>query len=151
MNILLYRENADNIAARLQATIERTCHGERLELFSTLEELDRRLRKPLDSIETIAVLVPASDEQLAQVVALAELLDDIRIILVLPDQCAATVAMGHRLRPRFLSYRDSDWSDVTAVLEKMIHMGSAGHDGEAVPDGEKDFMCRQCRWHRSGG
>lgn len=125
MNILLYRENSDDIAAHLEAMVESRCNEEELELFSNLEEFDRRLRQPQESNETIAVLIPASAEQLAQVVSIAELLDDIRIILVLPDQDTATVALGHRLRPRFMSYRDSDLSDVAAVLQKMIHLGSS--------------------------
>ncbi|MDY0038960.1 MAG: hypothetical protein RBS57_01515 [Desulforhabdus sp.] len=130
MNIILYRENGDDMAAHLQMMVEKTCQQENLELYSELEDLGRRLRQPLDSTETIAVLVPADGEQLAHVVSFAELLDTIRIILVLPDQSAATIAMGHRLRPRFLSYRKGDCGDVAAVLEKMIRLGIAGQDGK---------------------
>jgi hypothetical protein len=42
-----------------------------------------------------------------------------RIILVLPDRDDETVAMGHRLRPRMVSYNDGDYLDVAAVLIRM--------------------------------
>ena len=68
----------------------------------------------------IAILLAASKEELQELVSVGELLEDIRIILVLPDTDRDTVANAHILRPRYLTYVDSDFSDVAAVLSKML-------------------------------
>jgi hypothetical protein len=43
-----------------------------------------------------------------------------KTIVILPDSNPDTVAKGHILRPRFLSYCDGDFQDVAAVLSRMI-------------------------------
>jgi len=49
-----------------------------------------------------------------------DFLEDVRLILILADSSAETVARGHLLRPRFLTYTDHDMSEVSSVLGKMI-------------------------------
>jgi hypothetical protein len=44
---------------------------------------------------------------------------DVRIILVLPDTEEQTIAMAHRLRPRFLTYIDSNIAALGTVVSKM--------------------------------
>jgi hypothetical protein len=43
-----------------------------------------------------------------------------RIILIAPDRDKETIAIAHRLRPRLLTYIDSDFADVFTVLANMI-------------------------------
>ncbi|MCJ7779472.1 MAG: hypothetical protein MUQ27_01475, partial [Acidimicrobiia bacterium] len=45
-----------------------------------------------------------------------DLLDRIRIILILPDRNKDTINKGHTLFPRFLTYVDGNFDWVTAVL-----------------------------------
>lgn len=52
------------------------------------------------------------------ILSLREFLHDRRIILVLPDSEPETVSLGHILRPRFITYGDSDYMDVSAILGK---------------------------------
>jgi len=53
-----------------------------------------------------------------------DLLAETKIILLLPDRKRATVSKGHNLYPRFLTYMDGDFSDVAAVLQKMVSINS---------------------------
>jgi hypothetical protein len=48
------------------------------------------------------------------------LLNDIPIILILPERESHMIARGHSLRPRFLSYYDNDLNEVKGVLKKML-------------------------------
>jgi hypothetical protein len=48
------------------------------------------------------------------------LFGNIKIVLILPDRNNETIVIGHKLRPRFLSYTDSDFIDVAVVLENML-------------------------------
>lgn len=56
-----------------------------------------------------------------------EWLGDRRLILVLPDDDIETISQGHALRPRFVTYVESDFIDISAVLGKML--------GVRVPQG----------------
>ncbi|MGD9009758.1 MAG: hypothetical protein PVG41_17665 [Desulfobacteraceae bacterium] len=68
----------------------------------------------------MAVLFPSNHNELARLVALKHLLFDLQIILILPNGKSQTLSHGHTLRPRFISYADSDFSDVTAVSDKLV-------------------------------
>ena len=87
-------------------------------LFDSLSDFAQRLRQPMDP-NLIAVLFPKDTDQLGELVAIRHLLRDLRVVLILPDSRETTVSRGHVLRPRFVSYADSDLSDVAAVVTKM--------------------------------
>jgi hypothetical protein len=122
MNLLLYTTAVEGTGERLQRAIETLVPIERTEVSCTIDSLSCRLRQPKDDL-TIAVLLAASRKDLADILSIHDLLCDIRIILILPDTEDDTVARGHTLQPRFLSYIDSDFTDVAAVLEKMVRQG----------------------------
>jgi hypothetical protein len=68
----------------------------------------------------ISVLFPSNLSELARLVALKHLLFDMQIILILPNGQSQTISHGHALRPRFISYADSDFSDVAEVYGKLL-------------------------------
>jgi hypothetical protein len=93
-------------------------HNE-VEVYRDLQSLSKRLRQRAHDF-FIAVLHAAKREDLSDILSIRDLLRDIRIILVLPDRDEETLAQGHILRPRFVSYADSDLADVRAVLDRML-------------------------------
>ena len=60
------------------------------------------------------------DKELEKILTLQDLLSDIRIILILPDRTPNTISKAHKLAPRFLTYLDSDFGEIKAVLHKML-------------------------------
>ena len=66
----------------------------------------------------VIVLEPNLDD-LQALVAMMDLLLGLRILLVLPDEGAETVALAHRLRPAFISYVDDGISEIVAVLKRL--------------------------------
>lgn len=104
---------------RLQRMIQELVPRERLEIYRTFSSFSERLRKPTDDVP-VAVILAASEDDLLTILSISHLLYDVRFILILPDREDPTVAIGHSLRPRFLSYTDSNFREVTAVLGKMI-------------------------------
>lgn len=92
--------------------------SQRTEICKTISSLSSRLCQPKYDLD-VAVFVSASKDELEALLSINNLIDDLPIILVLPDQDCETVSRGHILRPRFLTYLDSDFSDIVAVLEKM--------------------------------
>jgi hypothetical protein len=117
---LLYYANADHSASKWPFDrIETMVSMEARETYSDLDSLHRRLCRPRYGL-AIAVLVAATGEELGELLAMRDLLADLRLILVLPDRNRETIAAGHRMAPRFISYVDSGIEEVEAVLEQML-------------------------------
>jgi len=90
-----------------------------LEVYGAVESLYRRLSLPVD-VDCLVVLFVTDVKSLLKIVAMKELLSGLRIILVLPDRRPETIAKGHLLRPRFMTYADTDTEEIAAVLNKML-------------------------------
>ena len=119
MNLVIYANANNGIAERLRRAIEPMVPLEQVMTFTTIDGLKRKLRQPAHGL-AIAVLLAASRQDLVELHAIKDLLDDIRIILILPDGENETTALGHKLSPRFISYINGSFDDVGAVLHKMV-------------------------------
>ncbi len=119
MNILLFFPSKNGIDDCELRLIDNLPKGENLQICRTIIGLSRSLRQP--SFESlIAVLLASNFDDLKNLVAIGDLLSGIPLILILPDRQDQTISKGHKLYPRFVSYADSDFSDVGLVLNKMI-------------------------------
>ncbi len=144
MTVLLY--STGEAGERLQKVIRGLVPKDKLEVYTSLEGFSDRLRKPMDDIP-VAVILAASEDDLLTILSISHLLYDVRFILVLPDREDPTVAIGHSLRPRFLSYTDSDFGEVTAVLGKMI--GGFYYQGKArEPAGGRAYVSAHAMGHQ---
>ena len=117
MNVILYVSNSDGDDIRQR--IEGLIPEKGLKIYRTLEGLSERLHRPIDP-ETILIIVACSQEKLSEIFPLQRVLEDVRTVVVAPDQDPKTVALAHQLRPRFLTYVKGDLGDLAAVLQKMI-------------------------------
>jgi hypothetical protein len=132
---LLFYARSDHHASKwLHGRIEAMVSMETREAYRDLDSLHRRLCQPRNGL-TIAVLVAATGEELWELLAMRDLLADFRLILVLPDRSRETIAAGHRMVPRFLSYVDSGVEEVEAVLEQMLQ-----HDKNQTSQNLQDFQ-----------
>jgi two-component system NtrC family response regulator len=69
--------------------------------------------------DSIAVLSASNREELQQMQLLRGLLTEIYVIVVIPDRKDSTIRLAHLLLPRFLSQKESDFTDLKIVLNKM--------------------------------
>jgi predicted methyltransferase len=121
MAVIFYKSSSNGISEKLQRAIEAVIPEGEMEIYLSINRfLERILQFSYD--ESIAILLTSSRKELHEVISIREQLRDLRIILILPDKEELTVAMGHTLYPRFLSYVDSDFMDVTLVLKRMIDL-----------------------------
>ena len=120
--MLLYATDAGEVTQRLQKVIGNHVIDEKVEFYQTIEFLTQRLRKPMGDIK-IAVILAADRNDLLEIFTIRELLDNVRTLLILPDKNDDTIAKGHNLRPRYISFVDSDFRDISAVLSKMLGNG----------------------------
>lgn len=120
MKVVLFLSGQDVDSARrlhhvTAATVPPSC----LETIYCYDRLELRLRNIPQNIAFV-VLFAIDIIQLARLVALKPHLENVRTIIVLPDLNTETVAMGHQLLPRLLTDTNDDFSDVAAVLSKLL-------------------------------
>jgi len=120
MELLLYFKTVDQNTARFQQRFTAGLTGQTLKVIHSIEQLTDRFRRPFTCRgATVAVLFPADQRDLADLVAIKDLLEGLRIILVLPDSYKETISAGHRLRPRYITFAGGNLDDVISVLEKI--------------------------------
>ena len=89
------------------------------EFCQAIDELANRLRGPKGD-PIIAVLLAASQKELTEILSIRNLLDQLRLILILPDSNHDTITRGYSLFPRFLFHADTNFDWVTAVVYKIL-------------------------------
>jgi hypothetical protein len=119
-NIIVYSKAKNGIGSKLREVVETISPKAHVEAFHTISGLSERLHRPVLNFP-IVILLAMNREDLENIVAIQKLFFDSRIVLILPDREEDTMALGHTLRPRFVSYRDSSFKDVGAVLNKMVN------------------------------
>ena len=116
--VVLY-VNQGRCGQQVWELIQRQNAHSQVEMYNTIDKLQGRLNQTNHS-EVIAVLFISNRLELEKIVGFADVLHDVKTILVLPDREPDTISIGHTLYPRFISYADSDLQDVAAVLDKMM-------------------------------
>lgn len=119
MELLLYSTEKNSAGKRMQDIIADLVPEKHIGIHRSIESLSHRLRRFRCDL-SLAVIVTKSRKELDDLLSLHDLLQDISLILILPDKEPDTVSKGHKLYPRFISYTDDNFMVVAAVLEKMI-------------------------------
>ena len=119
--IIFFSTSCGEAEERLLRVIETVVTARDIKTYRTIDSLSRGLRQRRND-DDIAILLASSKVELhyLNLISLRNLLSDMKIIVILPDSNADTVAKGHILKPRFLSYCDGDFQDVASVLSRMI-------------------------------
>ena len=69
----------------------------------------------------IALLVIPDLATLRRFVGLQDLLSGMKVVLIMPNRHTQTLALGHKLRPRYVGFFDSNPSEIHAVLDRLLH------------------------------
>jgi hypothetical protein len=117
--VLFYVKSLNKIDREFEKAIEESLPRDQVEMCRSLEELLAKLRT--GERDALVALLLASDKQdLRDIILAKPFLGNVRSVLVLPDREEETIALGHTLLPRFIAYRDGDWHETAAVLEKLL-------------------------------
>ncbi len=120
MKVLFYAKAIKGAGQRLLRVIETLLPNDMLEIYNSIDGLSRRFSRPQPADAPVIVVFQAvGQEDLQSMLSIRDLLMDVRILMVLPDKEKETIAKAHRLRPRFITYADSDFIEIGAVLNKM--------------------------------
>lgn len=105
-------------SARLRTRIELNPEDPTLEWFYRIDAFSKRIRRLPRDIG-IAILFITDESRLAEITALKGFLDSVRIILILPEDNPALRREARHLHPSYVLSPDTDFKDLTAVLEKI--------------------------------
>lgn len=96
--------------------------------FHTFYDLDTCLRRP-GNPPAVLVLFPSGLAEMERLLAMHALLEGWPVLVVLPDESPRLVTAALKLHPRFLDFSYRDFSNVTAVIRKMIAKRSLPESG----------------------
>jgi hypothetical protein len=97
-----------------------------LEVFDTRTGFLHRLRQPKDD-SAIALLFEPTHEDLDNMRTALPFLVKVPLLLVLVDQDVVTMALAHRLLPSYITYVDSDVSQLFSVIRKLAPASQEAH------------------------
>lgn len=112
-------ETPSTAADYLEKNVIKNVAKNSLQIFRNTEDLAWMLRRPWNRC-AVAILVAANTRDFDNFLSLQPLLEDVKVLLVLPDREPATALKGHKLYPRFFSYLDGDLKGVLAALKIIL-------------------------------
>jgi hypothetical protein len=119
MKTILYADDLTALGEKLKSIIQTQVSGTQLENCNSIAHISQILRQPLNNVSVLVLLLSSKDE-LIQFNSMNILFDNLRIILVLPDNKKEMLSLGLKLKPSFISDVDCDLQDVVSVLRQII-------------------------------
>lgn len=119
MQVVLFASSAAPHAARVFQALAGFDPQVRVDVCGRPSRLLRVVRG-LGGAAAVVVAVPGSRQELEELVRGRADLEDRRLLLVLPDDAAETVALGHLLRPRAVCFAWSPAAELRSILSRML-------------------------------
>ena len=128
-DLVFYAKNHEDIPRKLRDILEPLLFDERIEIYRSLASLKQRFCLPAER-RVIAIIFATDKEDLMDIVSMKYFLSDVQVVLILPSRRKDIIALGHGLRPRFITYKDADFRELLSVIRKMA--GNSGRSGAAT-------------------
>ncbi|NOX33455.1 MAG: hypothetical protein GXP56_06920 [Deltaproteobacteria bacterium] len=120
--ILFIHQDSSKNGANLENIMDQNFNGIEFSVFNTFNAFKFRLKQAPDYYENeIFILLADSKKRLDDLISLIDLLNDKRLILILPDESKATISKVHQFFPRFFTRITDTYDDLCSVLNKMIN------------------------------
>jgi hypothetical protein len=120
-DILIYATPQNDTRKRLQIVLEDIELSSEPIVCHSVDCLNQQLKKRSSLRPAIVLLSVGSQAELDEILAIhtPALFREVKVILILPGHDRNMTLTGLRLQPRFLTYADSDFTEITKVLAKM--------------------------------
>ena len=118
MNVLLFNPAKQQEDGRFDHEFLSLMRSISVALCQTLDELYDQLRSR-DDRPHVVVLFVLDRPMLKALVETRDLLVDLSLILVLPNQSKGLLTLAHKLRPRFIDFSGIGSEGLVSVLKKM--------------------------------
>lgn len=120
MEILFYSKTHEEAleGQELELRLGIDIPGIKLRVYQSIEDLARGIFRRLGR-DILVILRVQDREDLLNTDSIKDMLQNLRVILILPDRDEDTIALAHRVRPRFLG-TDEDHYETVKVVKKML-------------------------------
>ncbi|MDD5169522.1 MAG: hypothetical protein PHN75_11945 [Syntrophales bacterium] len=125
MALMLYLPEEKLTGKRLLKVIAHSVPGQTIEICHSIQKLSERLRKPIFDV-SVAVLFVTTEKDLTEILMFKDIFGDLKTIVILPDYNPATITMAHRLRPRYVTWADDDFSGLGLILKRLTELAIKG-------------------------
>ncbi len=117
MKVFVFTTNLDETWTSVKALFSKDC----IELCTTVSSIAPKLFDARDE-DAMAVLLPANEKELIDIYFIhnALLLQKIPVMLVLPSKDEFVEALGYRLRPRLMCYREGNIAEAVSALKSSV-------------------------------
>ena len=119
MASIIYIPSENGLAHRFFALLQTAIPEKKFEICHSIGELSARLGMPFSNVK-VAVLFAVTRTEIMQILTLGDLMADVKSIIILADDDRDTMMKAHTLRPRYITWLDSDFSNVVSVLRNMV-------------------------------
>ena len=126
MSVILYLPQKEKKEDDLLRIIQKAIPGQVIEICSSIGELSERLHQPMPDVSA-AVLYAVNRAELMEIIYLNDLLNDLKVVLVLPDSDPEVLEKAYILCPRFIAVAESDFKHLGSVLKKMTNLYDKAH------------------------
>lgn len=117
MSLLFFAASSDKTGKAIMRAIKTQLSGESVDFCATASSLALKLSERRNDGK-VAILLPTDEEELIDIYSMKKLFNRVPVMLVLPNRDRFVEAMGYRLRPRLMCYRD------TGVMEAVSKLGN---------------------------
>ena len=118
MKIVFYDPVAGKSGKKLLNKVQGECPEYTTEICPGIHNFRDTLCRPRQDI-SIAILQAENQLDLKELISMDDLLENIRVIQVLPDRFPTTLFLGLKMKNSYLTFSDSDFTDVVSVLNKI--------------------------------
>lgn len=120
MSLLLYTAQSDETGKEIMKAIKTHLPDESMEVCSTVNGLALKLSEQ-EHNRKMAILVPADEEEVIDIYSKQHLFYEVPVVLVLPNREKLAIAMGYRLKPRLMCYREAGIAEVVSGLLDTVN------------------------------
>ena len=125
MKTILYSKGDCELKDQISGLIENQLPLIQVVPTDSIQHFSETICRPLSRI-SVAIVIIHSPSEIDELLSDTHLFDNIRLILVLPDQDTGTIKTGLKLSPSYISHIDSDFEDILSVLKKIWQQHKAG-------------------------
>ena len=116
--VFIHQDSSTN-GQILKQTIDQSFKMVEIQSVQTFNSLKAKLKKTHNYDKEIFVLLADSKSRLKEMMPLIDLMEDKRIVLILPDDSKEVTSMAHQFFPRYFTCINRVYADLCAVITKM--------------------------------
>ena len=118
MKLLIYSTQNQGVGKILASRVHDQFPQFQIDEANSLKGLSDIICRPLHGFKVIIVSI-CERRELIKLLSFKHLLEDIRVILILPGYAKNMMALGLKLQPSFTCFSDSGFDDIWLVLDKL--------------------------------